>query len=86
MIALSLGPFICLSVCVFFVRDVSVLSVLHSVRFGQLVRCADKHLVNIMKVYIERNDMQVKLIRFRKIYALFMYTFAKRGIQCNIPH
>ena len=75
----SVYMFVCL-----FVRYVSVLSVLHSVRFGQLLCCADKHTVNIMKVYIERNDMQVKLIRFRKIYALFMYTFAKRGIQCNI--
>ena len=32
------------------------------VRFGDLLRCAQKHIVNIMKVYIERNNMQVELI------------------------
>ena len=36
------------------------------VRYGQLLRCAHKHIVNIMKMYIERNNMQVELIRFRK--------------------
>ena len=39
---------------------------LHSVRFGQLLRRAHNRIVNIMKVYIERNNMQVELIRFRK--------------------
>ena len=39
---------------------------LHLVRFGQLLRCADKRIVDIMKVYIERNKMQVELIRVRK--------------------
>ncbi len=34
--------------------------------FGQLLHCAHKHVVNIMKVYIERNNVQVELIRFRK--------------------
>ena len=34
------------------------------VRIGQLLRCAHKRIVNIMKVYIERNNMQVELIRF----------------------
>ena len=39
------------------------------VRFRQLLRCADKRVVNIMKVYIERNKMQVELlIRFRTKY------------------
>ena len=47
---------------------VSLRSSLHSVRFGQLLRCAHKHIVNIMKVYIERNNKQVKLIRFRIKY------------------
>ena len=28
--------------------------------------CYAKECVNIMKVYIERNNMQVELIRFRK--------------------
>ena len=32
----------------------------HSVRFGQLLRCAHKRIVNIMKVYIERKNMQVQ--------------------------
>ena len=49
--------------------------------FGQLLRCAPKRIVNIMKVYIKRNNMQVELIRFRKkISTLFTFTFAKRGI------
>ena len=39
---------------------------LHSVSFGQLFRCAHKRHVNIMKVYIEKNNIQVALIRFRK--------------------
>ena len=38
-----------------------------------------------MKVYIERNNMQVELIRFRKKkLTLFSFAFAKRGIQYNI--
>ena len=36
------------------------------VRFGRLLRCADKRTVNVMKVYIERNSIQVELIQFRK--------------------
>ena len=47
-----------------------VSSSLHLVRFGQLLRCAHKRIVSIMKVYIERNNMQVELIRFRKKYRL----------------
>ena len=41
-----------------------------STYFGQLLRCAHKRIVNIMKVYlhIERNNMQVELIQFRKKY------------------
>ena len=39
--------------------------------FGQLLRCAYKCIVNIMKVYIERNNIQVELIRFRKKYRLY---------------
>ena len=57
-------------------------SSLHSVRFGHLLRCSHKRIVNIIKVHIERSNMQVKLIRFRKkIYPLFTFTFAKLGIQ-----
>ena len=39
----------------------SIRSSLHSVRFGQLLHCAHKRIVNILKVYIERNNMQVEL-------------------------
>ena len=60
---------------------VCIRSSLHSVRFGRLLRCAHKH-VNIIKVHIERINMQVEVIRFRKkISNLFTFTFAKRGIQ-----
>ena len=45
---------------------VGIRSSRHSVRFGQLLRCAHNRIVNIMKVYIDRNDVQVELIRFRK--------------------
>ena len=69
---------VCACVCVY----VCIRSSLHSVRFGQLLRCAHKPIVNIMKAYIERNNMQVELIRFLKnISPLFTFTFAKRGIQ-----
>ena len=39
------------------------------VRFGQpnrLLRYADKRIVNIMRVYIERNNLQLELIRYCK--------------------
>ena len=39
--------------------------------FGQLLRCAHKRIVNIMKVYIERYNMQVELIRFSQKISLF---------------
>ena len=35
--------------------------------FGQLLRCAHKRIVNTIKVYMERNNMQVELRRFRRI-------------------
>ena len=47
---------------------VGIRSSLHSVRFWQLLRCAHKRIVNIMKVYIERNNIQVELIEFRKYW------------------
>ena len=50
---------------------VCIRSSLYSVRFGQLLRCAHKRIVDIMKVYIEKNNMQVELIRFRKKYRLY---------------
>ena len=52
---------------------------IHSVRFGQLLRCAHQRIVNIMKLYVESNNIQVELIRFRKkISTLFTFTFANR--------
>ena len=45
---------------------VCIRSSLHSVRLGQLLRCAYKRIVNRIKVYIERSNMQFELIRFRK--------------------
>ena len=35
------------------------------VRFGELLSYADKPIVNIMKVYIAKNNLQVELIRCR---------------------
>ena len=68
-------------VCVYMCY-VCIRSLLHSVRHGQLLRCAHKRIVNNIKVYIERNNKQVELIRFRKkISPLFTFTFAKLGIQ-----
>ena len=52
----------CSAVCVFVCNRSS----LHSVRFGQLLRCAHKRIVNILKLYIEMKNMQVQLIPFRK--------------------
>ena len=60
---------------------VCIRSSLHSVRFGQLLRCTHKRIVDITKVYIERNNMKVELIRFhKKILTVFTFTFGKRGI------
>ena len=39
--------------------------------FGQLLRCAHNRIVNIMKVYIERNNMPIELIRFLTKYRLY---------------
>ena len=46
-------------------------SSLHSVSFGQLLRCAHQRIVNIVKVYIEINNIHVELIRLRKQYRLY---------------
>ena len=82
MITFLLGPFVCLFVCLFVSQ-----SSLHLVRFGQMSCFADTRIVNIMRMYIERNKMQVELIRFREnILSFFTFTFAKRIIQCNIVH
>ena len=50
-------------------------SSLHSVHFWQLLRYAHKRIVNIIKVYIERNNMQV--VKIVKKSSLFTFTFAK---------
>ena len=44
---------------------------IHSVCFGQLLRCAHKRTVNIMEVYMERKNRQLGLIRFRKKYRIY---------------
>ena len=44
------------------------------VRFRQLLRCAHKGIVDILKVYIKKNNMQVELIRFGKnVYFIHVY-------------
>ena len=68
------GLLVCMFVCQ------SVVSPTHPLvrRFGQILRYADKRIVNIMKVYIVRNNLQVEFIRFRKkMLTLFTFTFAK---------
>ena len=59
MIAFLLG-FVSLFVCLI------VSSSFHLVRFGQLLRHADKRIVTTMKVYIERNNLQVELTLWRQ--------------------
>ena len=63
----------CLAVCQGGSVCAGIRSSLHSIRFGQLLCCAHKRIVNnfIMKVYIERSNMQVELIRFRKKYRIY---------------
>ena len=49
----------------------------------RLLRCAHKRIADIMKVHIERKNMQVELIRFRKkMSTLFTFTFANRVTLC----
>ena len=48
-----------------------VIPSLRSVRFGQQLRCAHKRIVNIIKVYMERKNRQLELIRFRKQYRIY---------------
>ena len=49
----------------------SLVDSIHSVRFGQLLCCAHKRIVNIMKVYMERKNRQLEIIRFRKKYRIY---------------
>ena len=44
---------------------------LHSLRYGDLLRCAHKRIINIMKMYVERKDMQLELIRFHNKYRIY---------------
>ena len=50
---------LCVAVWVVGSVFVYIIPSLHSARFGQPLRCAHKRIVNIMKVYIERDNMQV---------------------------
>ena len=52
--------------CVRVYVRVYIRSSLHSVLFGQLLRFAHQRIVDRIKVYIERNNMQVELIRLSK--------------------
>ena len=57
--------------------------------FGQpitLLHYADKRIVNTMKVYIERNNLQLELIRYGKTnLILFTFSFAKIGLNAILP-
>ena len=72
-----------------FVRG-ELLPSIHSVRFGQLLRCAHQLIVNIMKLYIESNNIglsiQVELIRFRKnidfIHVYFFVPMKSTRLAC----
>ena len=62
-------------------------SLLHSVRFRQLLRCAHKRIVNRIKVYIEGDNMQVELIQFRQKYLLYSRFLLRReefSDRCNV--
>ena len=69
----------CVRTCVRACVRVFVRSSLHFFRFGQLLRCEHKRIVNLMKVFMERNNLQVELIRFRKkILTIFRFKTSKR--------
>ena len=64
-------------------------SLAHLVSFEKLLRCADKRIFNIMKVYTERNKMQVELIRFRKKNINFIHVYfyeARNSMQYRSPN
>ena len=71
MIDFLLCQFGCVFVCQFLASVSS---------FGQLLRCADKCVVDITKVYIERNNRQVELTQFQKTLISFTFTFAKEEV------
>ena len=46
-----------------------------------LFRYPDKRIVNIMKVYFERNNLQLQSIRYRKqMFTLFTYYFCEAAV------
>ena len=54
--------YVCMCVCVYVCVCMYVCQLLASfTSFGQLLRCAHKRIVNIMKVYIERKGTTCKL-------------------------
>ena len=57
------------------------------VRFGKILRCSDKRIVNIMNVYLERNNMQVELIRFREhnIDFINLYVWRSEEFKATSP-
>ena len=60
---------------------------LHLLRFGKLVRYADKKTLPIVKVYIERYNLQFKVMPIcdNKKLTLLTFTFAKRGFNAISP-
>ena len=76
--------FVCLCVCLCVCQFISSLP--HLVRFGQLLRCAHKRIVNRNKVYIERNNLLVELIRFYKNITFIHVYFGEARNSCNIAH
>ena len=60
LLCLAVGLYVCMSNPRFF-----------QFALGSCYAVHIKRIVDIMKVYIERNNMQVELIRFRKKYRLY---------------
>ena len=83
--------FVWMFVCLYVSFHVGSTLHLDLVRLGQLLgglRCVDKRIFNIMKVYIERNNMLVELIRFRKTI-LFIHVYfseARNSMQHRSPN
>ena len=71
------------SLHVYVYLHVCLLDIVHLVRFGQLLRYADKRIVTIMKVYIERNSLQVEVVRCRNFFGS-IYVYFLRSEVFNI--
>ena len=52
--------------------------------FGQLLSYAHKRIADIMKVYIETNNMHVELIRFRNKCRLYSYLRSEEFNATNV--